>query len=162
MLCEVPPGMDPARARAEGRSLLGMASGDLGLRIAKGRSRTPSVVDRSRSRVLARGHGRVSAKDTRRRDRAWIAVLALVVLSLAGSAVVRGDGPLMTADLVRFLKAGISESTILTELETRGFGETLESAREATLRSAGATETLIVAVRRLAPAVPPDRPAATT
>src|SRR5262249_21317607 len=78
-----------------------------------------------------------------------VAVLLCVCLGL--TAVVRGAGKLMTADLVRFLRAGISEETILTELRSRGFGETLDQARENALREAGATETLIVAVRRIMP-----------
>ena len=52
---------------------------------------------------------------------------------------VRGDDPLATADLVRFLRAGISERIILAELRDRGFGEPLDSARETQLRDAGAT-----------------------
>jgi VWFA-related protein len=76
------------------------------------------------------------------------------------AALARGDAPLTTADLVRFLKASISERTILLELQGRGFGEPLDLARETTLREAGATETLIVAVRRVAPVEKPGRPAA--
>jgi VWFA-related protein len=77
---------------------------------------------------------------------------ALVALLLAALAVgAQGDELLTTADLVRFLKAGISESTILTELSHRGFGEPLDDEHEAALRDAGASETLIVAVRRTAP-----------
>jgi VWFA-related protein len=76
----------------------------------------------------------------------------LVALLLAALAVgARGDELLTTADVVRFLKAGISESTILAELSHRGFGEPLDEAHEAALREAGASETLIVAVRRTAP-----------
>jgi VWFA-related protein len=67
---------------------------------------------------------------------------------------VRADAPLTTADVVRFLRAGISEQTILVELQGRGFGETLDPQREAALREAGASETLVVAVRRAAPAPP--------
>ena len=78
------------------------------------------------------------------------------------AAVARGDAPLTTADLVRFLHASISESTILVELQSRGFGESLDRARETTLREAGATETLIVAVRRVAPAETPARLAPTS
>src|SRR5262245_11470001 len=76
----------------------------------------------------------------------------LAALLLAALAVgARGDELLTTADVVRFLKAGISESTILTELGQRGFGEPLDDSREAALREAGASETLIVAIRRTAP-----------
>jgi Mg-chelatase subunit ChlD len=74
------------------------------------------------------------------------------------------DQALTTADVVGFLKAHISEHTILLEVQSRGFGETLDQARETMLREAGATETLIVAVRRVAPAEkvasPPPAPRA--
>ncbi len=77
---------------------------------------------------------------------------AFVALALlAAAAGVRGEAPLTTADLVRFLKAGISEKTILTELDNRGFSEPLDFGRETSLREAGASETLVVAVRRTAP-----------
>ncbi len=88
-------------------------------------------------------------------------IVAVLVL-LAAAVGVRGEAPLTTADIVRFLKAGISEKTILTELDNRGFSEPLDFTRETTLREAGASETLVVAVRRTAPpevvaapAVPP-------
>jgi len=86
--------------------------------------------------------------------RALATVLVLVVTA-AMAVGVRGDDPLATADLVRFLRAGISERIILAELRDRGFGEPLDAAREAQLRDVGATETLIVAVRRVAPASAP-------
>ena len=86
--------------------------------------------------------------------RAFATVLLLVVTA-AMAVGVRGDDPLATADLVRFLRAGISERIILAELRDRGFGEPLDSGHETQLRDAGATETLIVAVRRLAPASAP-------
>ena len=78
-------------------------------------------------------------------------VLAALCLAALAGAAVREDA-LTTADLVRFLRAGISEKVILAELHERGFGEPLDDARESTLREAGATETLVVAVRRAAPA----------
>ena len=78
------------------------------------------------------------------------ACVALVLLTAVVTGA-RGDAPLTTADLVRFLKAGISEKTILTELDSRGFSEPLDFGRETTLREAGASETLLVAVRRTAP-----------
>jgi VWFA-related protein len=80
----------------------------------------------------------------------------LVGLAMAAAAVVRAEAPLTTTDLARFLRAGISEGTILKELQSRGFGEALDPVREKTLREAGATETLIVAVRRAAPADAPS------
>jgi len=89
--------------------------------------------------------------------RALASVLLLATMAVAAAAV-RGDDPLATADLVRFLRAGISERIILAELRDRGFGEPLDSARETQLREAGASETLIVAVRRAAPASAPASP----
>jgi len=77
-------------------------------------------------------------------------VAALLLITMAGSA--RADAPLTAADVVRFLKAGISEQTILVELKGRGFAEPLDPPREAALREAGGSETLIVAIRRVAPA----------
>jgi len=75
-----------------------------------------------------------------------------VLAALAAGA--GGDDPLAAADVARFLKAGISEHTILTELRERGFAEPVDEAVETTLREAGASETLIVAVRRAAPQRP--------
>jgi len=72
----------------------------------------------------------------------------LLLLAIAGGA--RGEAPLLTADIVRFLRAGISERTILAELKERGFAELLDWPREAAIREAGASETLVVALRRAA------------
>jgi hypothetical protein len=80
---------------------------------------------------------------------------AFALLCLALAAGVRGDAALTTADIVRFLQAGISEHTILIELESRGLATPLDMAGEASLRVAGASETLVVAVRRAAPAPGP-------
>ncbi|HXY39223.1 MAG TPA: hypothetical protein VEQ10_06110, partial [Vicinamibacteria bacterium] len=80
-------------------------------------------------------------------------VALLLALALGGRA--EAERALTTADVQRFLAAGISEGTILTELNARGFGEPLDQAAEATLRKAGASETLLVAIRRVAPAAPP-------
>jgi hypothetical protein len=95
------------------------------------------------------------------RGRAWSAlaggaVVVLLWLALAGGA--RGEGALTTADLVRFLRAGISEHTILVELQSRGFAGPLDDPGEASLRASGASETLVVAVRRAAPAASPVTP----
>jgi VWFA-related protein len=87
-----------------------------------------------------------------------IARIAALLVLLALPAA--GDGPLGIADVTRFLLAGISERTILVELRERGFAEPLDDAAEVTLREAGASETLIVAVRRAAPE-PPRSPEAT-
>jgi VWFA-related protein len=83
--------------------------------------------------------------------RAALRVLGALLLAaaMAGAA----DPPLTAADVVRFLGAGISERTILAELEGRGFAEPLDAAGESALRKAGATETLVVAVRRHAAAL---------
>jgi VWFA-related protein len=73
------------------------------------------------------------------------------VALLVGLAVgVHANEPLTTADIVRFLEARVSEPIILAELRLQGFGETLDADRETALRNAGATETLVVAVRRAA------------
>ncbi len=88
--------------------------------------------------------------------------LAVVLLLATMPGRATGDATLTTADVVRFLRAGISEHTILTELRERGFGEALDEAHEAELRAAGASETLVVAVRlsapppAAAPAAPPS------
>jgi VWFA-related protein len=86
---------------------------------------------------------------------AVVLLLAVVAIAAAGTAA---EDPLTTADVVRFLRAGLSERTILTELRDRGFGETLDATHEAALREAGATETLVVAIRRAAPGAAPAAP----
>jgi len=80
-------------------------------------------------------------------------IAAVLVLGLLAGlpAAAPGDNPLLTADVTRFLRAGISEHTILAELHERGFGEPLDAAAETALREAGGSETLIVALRRAAP-----------
>jgi VWFA-related protein len=83
-----------------------------------------------------------------------VAILLLVALA----AVARAEPPLTTADVVRFLRAGISERLILAEVQSRGFSEALDTSHEITLRQAGATETLIVAIRRVAPAEKVESP----
>ena len=83
-----------------------------------------------------------------RRIAAVVVLGALAALAAAAPA----DDPLVAADVKRFLAAGISERTILAELRERGYGEPLDAAAEEALRGAGASETLIVAVRRAAPA----------
>lgn len=79
----------------------------------------------------------------------WWTAAGLVLAAIAVHAA--DDGPLTTADVVRFLRAGVSERTILAEVQGRGFAEELDAAREAALREAGGSETLVVAVRRVAP-----------
>jgi VWFA-related protein len=76
----------------------------------------------------------------------------MALLLMASSGRAQDDAPLTTADVVRFLKAGIGERTILAEVRDRRFGEPLTLEREAALRAAGASETLVVAVRSAAPA----------
>ena len=89
---------------------------------------------------------------------AGVGSVIAVLLLLTIAPGVRGDAALTTADVARFLRAGISERTILSELRDRGFAEPLDSAREAALREAGASETLVVAVRRAAPPQEPPAP----
>jgi len=89
---------------------------------------------------------------------AVVLLLVVVAVAAAGGAA---DDPLTTADVVRFLRAGLSERTILIELRDRGFGEMLDATHEAALRAAGATETLVVGIRRVAPAAPPVEPVVT-
>jgi len=83
-----------------------------------------------------------------------IATMGAVLVLAALASGVGGDDPLGVADVIRFLSAGISERTILTELQGRGFAESLDNDVETSLREAGASETLIVALRRAAPARP--------
>jgi VWFA-related protein len=78
----------------------------------------------------------------------------LLAAAVAASAAVVG-APLTAADVVRFLEAGIGERTILTELRDRGYGEPIDAAQETRLRAAGASETLVVALRRAMPAGAP-------
>ena len=85
--------------------------------------------------------------------------LAALVLLAGLAAPLQADAPLTTDDIVRFLRAGISERTILLELGDRGFRDPLDAAREASLREAGASESLVVALRRAVPdpALPAQR-----
>ncbi len=91
----------------------------------------------------------------RRAFRAAAVAGVAIGLGVALGGRAEADRALKTADIQRFLTAGISEGTILTELNARGFGEPLEASGEAMLRKAGASETLIVAIRRVAPPPPP-------
>lgn len=86
-------------------------------------------------------------------------VLAVLLLAAVAGGV-RGDAALTVANIVVFLKAGISERVILAELHDRGLAEPLNAAREATLREAGASETLMVALRYAAKAESPSKAAA--
>jgi VWFA-related protein len=84
-------------------------------------------------------------------------VAVLVLLTTAASALV--DPPLTTADIIRFLEAGISERTVLIELKDRGFWAPLDAPSEVFLKNAGASDTLIAAIRRAAPSPSaPPRP----
>lgn len=145
--------MDPRRSRPIYRLTL-----DIGQR-----SKNPGSGEPRRLPVLEREHSLVSPDLVRGQARprsriGWLPRLAAIAALLAATPI-RADAPLTTADLVRFLTAGISEHTILIEVQSRGFSDPLDPARETTLREAGATETLIVAVRRV---VPPGRDAAQT
>lgn len=102
---------------------------------------------------MSRDLGRFGAREAMiRAAGAAVGRIAVVLVLVVCAAAVRGDDPLSTADLVRFLRAGISERIILAELKDRGFADPLDAGHEAALREVGATETLIVAVRRIAPA----------
>jgi VWFA-related protein len=93
------------------------------------------------------------------RDRvcAKAAAVLLLAAAAAGASV---DPPLTTADVVRFLAAGVSERTVRAEVDARGFAEPLDAEGEAALRKAGASETLLVALRRAAPETSAPAPAA--
>jgi VWFA-related protein len=107
------------------------------------------------------------------RDRLVGTVMAALLAAAAVVATAATDAALTAADVVRFLDAGISERTILAELRERGYAEAIDAPVETRLRAAGASETLVVALRRAAspaaavpaaPAVPaaaeaPRRPA---
>ena len=96
------------------------------------------------------------------RDRVFRKLAALLIAVTATAAAGAGtDAPLTTADVTRFLQAGISERTILAELQGRGFAEPLDAAAEARLRTAGASETLVVALHRATRAAAPPAPAST-
>ena len=84
----------------------------------------------------------------------WRGIAFLLLILGAGSARAAAAPALTAADVVRFLRAGISEPTIQLELTSRGFAEPLDAAREASLREAGASDTLIVAIRRVARPLP--------
>jgi VWFA-related protein len=81
-------------------------------------------------------------------------VAVLLLLALAAGAL--SDTPLTTADILRFLKAGLSERTMLIELSNRGFQPALDLAGETSLREAGASETLVAAIRQAARWTPVD------
>lgn len=81
-------------------------------------------------------------------------VLALLLV-MATAVGALSDPPLTTADVIRFLRAGISERTVMTELESRGFWTALDPASAAFLRDAGASESLLAAIRRAAPGASP-------
>ena len=75
-----------------------------------------------------------------------------------------GDQALTTADVVRFLRAGISERTILLEVQSRGFGESSTGARDGAPRGGGERDADRGPAARRAGEKPPvaasDRPAA--
>jgi VWFA-related protein len=79
-------------------------------------------------------------------------LLALLLLVLSGLGF--ADPPLTTADIVRFLRAGISERTVITELQDRGFWAPLDATAEKFLRAEGASDTLVTAIRAAGPQPP--------
>jgi VWFA-related protein len=84
--------------------------------------------------------------------------IAAVLLAASVSRVSGTDAPLSSVDVARFLRVGISERTILIELGSRGFAESLDAAAEEALRQAGASDALIEALRRAGgtPNIPSD------
>ena len=76
----------------------------------------------------------------------------LVVLA---SLLAAADEPLRVADIVRYLEAGISERIVLAEVRDRGMAEPVDAVKEEALRRAGASDTVLEAVRRAAPPPPP-------
>ena len=67
-------------------------------------------------------------KSDRGRGQARVVARALALLLLVAVAA-RGEGPVTTADVIRFLGVGVSENTVLYEVRNRGFGETVDPAR---------------------------------
>ena len=59
----------------------------------------------------------------------WRGIAFLLLILGAGSARAAAAPALTAADVVRFLRAGISEPTIQLELTSRGFAEPLDAAR---------------------------------
>jgi VWFA-related protein len=87
-------------------------------------------------------------------------IFALLLVPWPGAAA---DDPLTTADVVRLLRAGVGESTVLHELRTRGFVDVLDAGGEAALREAGASDALVLTLERMAPVevvAPPAPPRA--
>lgn len=80
------------------------------------------------------------------------------LLVLLTSLLTAADEPLRVADVVRYLRAGISERLILAEVRDRGIAEPMDEQKENALRQAGASDGVVEAVRRAAP--PPPPPAA--
>lgn len=78
-------------------------------------------------------------------------MILLALLLMAGAMGALSDPPLTTADVIRFLRAGVSEKTVMIELQERGFWAPLDSASTTFLRDAGASDTLLSAIRRAAP-----------
>jgi VWFA-related protein len=91
----------------------------------------------------------------RRRTAAAAGALLLALVTVLSA---RPEEPLRVADLVRFLRAGISERIILVEIRERGMAEAVDEAGEAALREAGATTAVLNATRAAAPAVQVEAP----
>ena len=67
---------------------------------------------------------------------------------LAGASVALGDGlPLTTKQVSLMLRSGYSNETVMRELAAHHFGETFDSAVESQLTKAGASPTLLNALR---------------
>ena len=87
-----------------------------------------------------------------------IATMGAVLVLAALASGVGGDDPLGVARPRPLPSAGISERTILTELQAAGSRSRSTPSSRPPLREAGASETLVVALRRAAPARRPGPP----
>jgi VWFA-related protein len=85
--------------------------------------------------------------------RAAASLAASLLLALTVALPARPDEPLRIADVVRFLRAGISERTILLEIRERGVGEPVDDRGEAALKDAGASAAVVKAMRAAVPEI---------
>lgn len=86
-------------------------------------------------------------------------VRAISVFVLLSSLLAAADEPLGVADLLRYLRAGISERVILSEVRERGVAGALDAGSLEALRDAGASSAVLEAVSRAAPPPPRAGPA---
>jgi nucleoredoxin len=89
-----------------------------------------------------------------RRGLAWVLdLLSFVFVSRAAQQ------PLTARDVGLMLRAGYSSGAVLQELSARHFADTLDAAKETMLTQAGASQTLISALKGGTYAVPPEQAA---